>query len=143
MIELLAVIAVIGILASLLLPALARSKAVAKRIHCVGNVKHLALAAYLYADDNSDWFPSAIWTDWPADDPRLYPGGITGWHLLLLYGYLDENTNVFQCAANSRLKKVFPTVTMFRHILILILLLTLLTVGVLTAPKKNMGMQRS
>ena len=57
LIELLVVIAVIGILVAILLPALAHSKAVAKRIHCVGNVKQLALAAHLYADDNSDWLP--------------------------------------------------------------------------------------
>lgn len=55
LIELLVVIAVIGVLASLLLPALACSKAAAKRIRCVGNMKQIALAAHLYANDNSNW----------------------------------------------------------------------------------------
>ena len=102
LIELLVVIAIIGILAAILLPALARSKAVAKRIHCVGNVKQLALSAHLYADDNADWFPSVSWFE-PFPNPSRI-----GWHHLLLDGYLDGNTNVFQCAGNSRLKKVFP-----------------------------------
>ncbi len=105
LIELLVVIAVIGILAAIFLPALARSKAVAKQIHCVGNVKQLALAAHLYAVDNADWLPPHSQNNWEA---RRYLGGKKVWHHLLLDGYLDGNTNVFQCAGNSRLKKVFP-----------------------------------
>ena len=122
LIELLVVIAVIGVLAAILLPALARSKAVAKRIHCVGNLKQLALATHLYADDNVDWLPpssvqiysvdegSIVWTDIPygrnpQDD---FAGGSVVWHHHLLYGYLDGNTNLFQCAGNFRLKEVFP-----------------------------------
>ena len=108
LIELLVVIAVIGILAAILLPALARSKAVAKRIHCVGNVKQLALAAHLYADDNADWLPPDLRPDYSAKYLRYPFFGKVGWHHTLLYGYLDGNTNVFQCAANARLKKVYP-----------------------------------
>ena len=89
LIELLVVIAVIGILAAILLPALSRSKAVAKRIHCVGNVKQLALAVHLYSNDNSDWLP-----------PLSQVGRV--WHHWLLDGYLDGNTNLFQCAANAK-----------------------------------------
>ena len=54
LVELLVVITVIGLLADPLLPDLARSKAVPKRIHCSGNVRQLALAAHLYADDYED-----------------------------------------------------------------------------------------
>jgi prepilin-type processing-associated H-X9-DG protein len=55
LVELLVVIAVMAILASLLLPALTASKAAAKRIQCVDNLRQLGLAARLYWDDSDDF----------------------------------------------------------------------------------------
>ena len=54
LIELLVVIAIIAILASLLLPALARSKGMATGAACQNNQKQFSLAWTMYADDNSD-----------------------------------------------------------------------------------------
>src|SRR5881394_629017 len=52
LIELLVVIAIIGILAALLLPALARSKDSARRARCTSNLHQFGLASQMYWDDN-------------------------------------------------------------------------------------------
>lgn len=57
LIELLTVIAVIGILAGMLLPALSSAKNKAKASNCIGQLKQVGLALHLYAGDNKNRLP--------------------------------------------------------------------------------------
>jgi prepilin-type N-terminal cleavage/methylation domain-containing protein/prepilin-type processing-associated H-X9-DG protein len=63
LIELLVVVAVISIMAALLLPALSKSKEQARGAVCRSNMKQLALAFLMYAEDNEETFP------WPGGQP--------------------------------------------------------------------------
>jgi len=57
LIELLVVIAIIGILASLLMPALSGAKSKASSISCLNNTRQLGLALNMYASDHDGYYP--------------------------------------------------------------------------------------
>ncbi len=65
------VVAIIAILASLLIPTLARTKNSAIRTVCASNQKQWGVAAQLYAADNDDFFPDATEEDLNWAGPRL------------------------------------------------------------------------
>jgi prepilin-type N-terminal cleavage/methylation domain-containing protein len=54
LIELLVVIAIIALLMGILMPALSKVKDRAKSIHCVNNVRNLAMAWFMYQDENDN-----------------------------------------------------------------------------------------
>lgn len=86
LIELLVVIAIIAILASMLLPALAKSKTKAQGIKCMSNLKQLQLAWHFYAHDNDDRITSSGYTR-PVE-PTAW---VDGW--LDFDGNNTDNTN--------------------------------------------------
>ncbi|MCC7377391.1 MAG: type II secretion system protein [Verrucomicrobiales bacterium] len=74
LVELLLVIAIVGILASLMVPALGRAKAQAQSAACMNNLRQLGIATRLYADDFQERLPSAeILPTQPVDPQRPLP----------------------------------------------------------------------
>ncbi|HUT60805.1 MAG TPA: prepilin-type N-terminal cleavage/methylation domain-containing protein [Phycisphaerae bacterium] len=65
LVELLVVIAILSLLASILLPGLARAKELARRVMCLSNVRAMAVASHQYAGSHQDTYPIAKYT--PAD----------------------------------------------------------------------------
>ena len=95
--ELLVVIATIGVLAALLLPALSMSKSQARSTTCMNNLHQISLGVRMYADDSSDAFPPA--TNRP-------PASFTAYTLLMksyvgLTGTKPERAKLFACPADT------------------------------------------
>ena len=84
LVELLVVIAIIGVLASLLLPALGKGKQQAQRIQCMNSHRQLCLAWRMYSDDHDDKLLYA------SESPYSTPTGADGaW----VTGTLDFDPN--------------------------------------------------
>lgn len=78
LLELLVVIAVIVILASLLLPSLQKAKASAKTIQCSNNLKTIYFAFESYAEEHLDYYP-----------PTTVSSGVEWYDLLYNNGYIS------------------------------------------------------
>ena len=77
LIELLVVISIIALLVSILLPTLNMAKEQAKKVTCASNLKAIGLGVYIYAENNDDYIPKA-----------LYKGGSSGSNTMPHRSYL-------------------------------------------------------
>ena len=96
LIELLVVIAILALLASLLLPALTKSKDRAQALACAGNLRQLSVAWLLYADDNGDLLVNNHGVNETLARRQTWANNVEDW----LDG--DDNTNLVYLA-NSKL----------------------------------------
>jgi len=117
LIELLVVIAIIAILAAILLPVLAKAQQRADRAYCANNMRQLALAWIMYADDfnanlpvNGDtsdqtlnsWVKGIMKWDLPpsASNPDNY--NITNLYDSLLGPYCGHAIGIYKCPGDRK-----------------------------------------
>jgi Tfp pilus assembly protein PilE len=106
LLELLAVIATIALLASLLLPVLSRAKIKAQRTQCFSNLRQLGYAWSMYLEENSGYLVQSYPTNnpeaWVQGNMRM-PSEATNTSLLAqgkLYSY-NQSASVYHCPADQ------------------------------------------
>jgi prepilin-type N-terminal cleavage/methylation domain-containing protein/prepilin-type processing-associated H-X9-DG protein len=94
LIELLVVIAIIGVLISLLLPAVQKVREAALRTKCINNLKQIGLALHNYHNEYLS-FPKGVWNGLPFVYSNVRTNTLGGTWFLSLLPYVEEN-NVYR-----------------------------------------------
>jgi prepilin-type N-terminal cleavage/methylation domain-containing protein/prepilin-type processing-associated H-X9-DG protein len=123
LIELLVAIAVIGILASIILPALSGAKEKGRGVVCLSNLRQVAFALHIYANDHDDELPFNMGADGTRrtvqeEKYQNWVNNVMTWELdsdntntfLLTAGglgpYLHHGPSVFRCPSDNVLSRV-------------------------------------
>lgn len=123
LIELLVAIAVIGVLASILLPALSQANSRGKQAFCSNNLRQLALACAMYAQDNADHLPynlgaTEINQMLKRGEKYNWANSVLNWELdasntnislntdASLGAYVARNAQIFRCPSDKTLSAV-------------------------------------
>jgi prepilin-type N-terminal cleavage/methylation domain-containing protein len=108
LIERLVVIAVIGILAALLLPALTRAQESASLTQCVSNLRQIGVAIHYYVQDNGTRYPTTSGERWldarlGGGDPKSTAAAMWGLERAtnrILWPY-THSRELYRCSAES------------------------------------------
>jgi prepilin-type N-terminal cleavage/methylation domain-containing protein/prepilin-type processing-associated H-X9-DG protein len=106
LIELLVVIAIIAILASLLLPGLARAKETARRVQCINNLKQILVACKIFGQDHSGHYP---WHLDPIDGGTYGPNAADGWRNYLALSNELVMPRILACPSDKETKSTVST----------------------------------
>jgi prepilin-type N-terminal cleavage/methylation domain-containing protein/prepilin-type processing-associated H-X9-DG protein len=97
-VELLVVMAVVAILAALLLPSLARGRALGKRAVCQQNLRQIAFAVEMYAQDYERCPPLQRHSIVGSLNTGMKGSSVSLWNAYIL-PYVSSNRHVFHCPA--------------------------------------------
>ena len=95
LIELMLVIAIIGILAALLLPAVSRTKELGRSAVCLNNLHQIGLGLQIYVQDNQNKLP--IMYDHATNGTPPAGPGINQ----VLLPYVSGVSNIFRCPSDN------------------------------------------
>ena len=114
LVELLVVLAIIGVLASLLFPSLSKARYDARTVSCVNNLKQAGIAIFMYAQDNDhavvtnnliNTIGAEYYFQYEPDNegvqrqvPYRFGGGGS-----YLGSYLGDNTEAYTCPASEHI----------------------------------------
>src|SRR5580765_5199199 len=91
LIELLAIMSVLAVMASLLVPSHARTRSGGQGFQCMANTKTLMMANLMYQFDNRDALPMTFHGGFVPADTDLTKPWVTGW---LDWSTASDNTNL-------------------------------------------------